>query len=245
MALSIAETSSELERMASLLTHAVKLASQLNSFNDGPHLREQISSDVRSLSTASQNVKQSLTQLKNDGTPGVDPLIARFEALRTRMQDQLPPIAQKVRGSPLDSSGGAGGGYTEPLLTQAQVDGDTDLLDNLELQIRGILAMMREVSQLFGQTLQELQKQRHLLQAIEGETARAVEEMEEGNEALQTAQEHQKSSTKCICWIVIIVTLVVVAVALIIVWRVVWSKKPEPTGTVSPSAEPEPEPQFW
>jgi hypothetical protein len=212
--------------MASLLSHVTNLSKRLNSFDDGPHLREQIQFDVKALSTSSQNVKRSLLQLKDQNEPGVDALLERFESLRGRMQEELPPIIQKLRGTQNSSTpiGGSGGpNYTEPILSQTQLDGDSDLLDVLEQQVNEILAAMREVHLLFGKTLQELQKQRHILVQIEGETSKAVEEMEVGNEELRKAQGRQRSSTKCICWIVVIAILVVAAVVLIILWKFKWS----------------------
>jgi t-SNARE complex subunit (syntaxin) len=103
------------------------------------------------------------------------------------------------------------------------LDSDSDLLDVLEQQVNEILAAMPEVHQLFGKTLQELQKQRHILVQIEGETSKAVEEMEVGNEDLRKAQGRQRSSTKCICCIVVIAIIVITAVVLIILWKFKWS----------------------
>jgi predicted nucleic acid-binding Zn ribbon protein len=231
MSLSVSLASTELEKMASLLSHVVGLSKQLGTSSDGPNLRDQIQYDVKGLSTSSQNVKRSLTQLKDENESGVDPLLERFEALRTQMQQELPPIVDKLRNSRPGASirTASVDTYTDPLLAQRELDGDTDVIDTLENQVHGILSSMRQVSQLFGQTLQEIKRQRRLLVAIEGETAHAVEDMSAGTEEVRIAHERQQRSTKCICWIILIVALVVVAVVLIIVWQVKWSNDPSPT----------------
>jgi hypothetical protein len=231
MTVSLSATASELEKMKSLLNHVVNLSKQLSGINDGPHLREQIQFDVRALSASSQTVKQNLFQLKQQNESGADPLLERFEALRARMQEELPPVVQKLRGNPTAStpltSSGVTSGYTDPLLAQAELDNESEVLDVLEQQVHEILASMREVSRLFAQTLEEFKKQRHILVAIEAETLKAVEDMEVGNEELRKGQNRQRCSTKCICWIVVILIVVVAAIALIIVWKVKWSKQSE------------------
>jgi hypothetical protein len=240
MALSVSLASTEIERMASLLSHVVSLSKQLGTPSDGPDLRDQVQSDVRRLSTCSQTVKQRLTQLKQQNESGVDAVLEQFESLRAQMQADLPPVIAKLRNS---RSPGLrtpnADSYTDLLLGQAELDRTSDELDRLEQQVHEILTSMRQVSQLFGQTLDELKRQRRLLVSIERETARAADDLGTGAEELSTAQERQGLGTKCICWIIIIVGLVVVAVALIIVWQVKWSKDSSPT------ASPQTSPPDW
>jgi methyl-accepting chemotaxis protein len=240
---SLAEVSSNLEQISSLLNHVVNLSTKIGGFGDGPHLREQIQADVRQLTTLSQTVKNAMTELRQTGGPTFDSYQSRFEDLRARMQSELRPVIEKLRSSTTPSASGGGGGgsvASEPLLSQQLVDSETDLIDVLEQQVNQILTTMREVNQLFTHVMTELQKQRHMITAIDAETTEAVSEMSTGNRELEKAGEHQKSSTKCICWIVIIVLLVVTAVGLIIAWQLVWKggKPTGPTPMVTPQADP-------
>jgi hypothetical protein len=227
MTLSFSLASTELEKMAGLLDHVVGLSRQLGSAGDGPALRDQIQYDVRGLATSGQNAKRSLAQLHEQSDAGAGALLERFEALRARMQRELPPIVDRLRGA----GPRAPPAYTDPLLAQRQLDADGDRLDALEGEVHAVLASMREAAQLFGQTLQEIKRQRRLLVAIDGETARAAEDAAAGAAEVRAADARQRSRTKCICWILLIVALVAAVVALVIVYVVKWSKDPSPTPT--------------
>jgi hypothetical protein len=228
---------SDLEEMASLLTHVVSLSGRVGSFSDGPHLREQIQADVKRLGILSQQLKGAMARMS--GNPELGAYQARFEELRERVRRDLEPVVQKLRGS-ATPGGGAGDAAAGPVLDQGLIDADTDQIDVLEQQVGAIVTAMREVSGLFTQVMEELQAQRHKITVIEGETSAAVSQMESGNEALKTASKHQKSSRKCLCCIFVIVLLVVAAVAVVLVFTLL--PKSSPTPTVSPSPSPPPPP---
>jgi hypothetical protein len=237
------QVSSDIERMTGLMDHIMSLSKQIGGFNDGPQLREQIQVDVKNIMNASKVVKDSLSQLQ--GSPGTGECEARFEQLRARMQQDLPNVISKLRQNteaPPSSGGlqGSRANYTEPILDQMQLDGETEQLETLAQQVNQILRVMREVHEIFGQTLEELQKQRHLLGHIEGATSEAVSNMESGNEQLEQAHESQKKSTKCICAVAIIVVVVAVGVAMLILYQVVWKdsgSRPAPIPSASPAPQ--------
>jgi chromosome segregation ATPase len=239
MSVSLGQVASDIEQMSSQLSHILALSNKIGGFNDGPHLREQIQCDVKAILDSSQTVKRAFAALKESDPPGLDDHHRRFEQLRARIQAELPKVIAKLRDNTAPGAGAAAN-YTEPQLDQRLLDRDSDLIDVLEQQVGEIVAVMREVNSLFGQTLAELQAQRHMLTAIEGHTAAAAEEMGKGNEALEEAGEHQKKSTKCICWIAVIVAAVVVAVVLLVLWKTVWSKKSPPSPATPPPATPPP-----
>jgi hypothetical protein len=244
---SMSSITSDLEEMASLLTHVVTLSNRVGGFGDGPHLREQIQGDVKRLGSLSQQVKAAMTRL--GGGPELDAYQSRFEELRERIRRDLEPVIQKLRSSTTPTGGDSA--PAGPIFDQGLLDGETDLIDTLEQEVAAIVSVMREVSERFTQVMQELQAQRPRITAIEGETTAAVAQMESGNKALETASGHQKSTRKCICWIFIIVLLVVTAVVLIVLWQVFWKHTPTPTpgpptqtaAPPTPARTPEPTPE--
>jgi hypothetical protein len=222
------------------LTHIISLSEKIGGFNDGPHLREQIQCDVKSILESSQTVKRSFATLKESNPPGIDDHLKRFDQLRARIQTALPKIIEKLKDNSAPSGFGntSAPNYTEPQLDQRLLDADSDLIDVLEQQVNQIVALMREVNALFGKTLSELQTQRHMLTVIEQDTTAAAEDMGKGNTLLEEAAENQKKSTKCICWIAIIAAVVVVGVIIIILWKTVWSKDDEPSPSGTPTIIP-------
>jgi methyl-accepting chemotaxis protein len=227
---SLIEVSSDLEQISSLLSHVVHIAERIGGFGDGPHLREQIQTDVRRLSALSQKVKNAMAQLSSNPGPTFESYQSRFEDLRIRMQKELTPVIERLRNSHTPTGESNGRPDTQvPLLSQVMIDQNTDLIDTLEQQVAGILQAMREVNSLFSQTMTELQRQSNRILQIEAETTQAVSEMSRGNDELDKADSHQHKSRRCICCIFILVILVVTAVGLIIAWQVFWKKDPEPT----------------
>jgi hypothetical protein len=238
--MSSASVASDLDRMTSLLNHIMSLSIKIGGFSDGPHLREEIQADIRTLTSLCQTTKTALIALKERGSPRVDDHLGRFNELRGRIQQDLPGVVQKLRGSSEQAQAKAAPTHDDALLEQSLLDGETDVIDILEQQVNEILVTMREVNQLFGETLEQLQAQRHILTAIETHTTEAVSEMQRGNEELEQAKEKQKSSTKCICWILIILLLVVAAVVLIILSQTIWKKRnDEPGGQPTESSMPD------
>jgi predicted nucleic acid-binding Zn ribbon protein len=230
MSATIAQVANDIAKMTSTLNHILSLSKQIGGFNDGPHLREQLQVDVKSILDSSRTVKRDLLQLKDNDESEADEYLAKFEALRGRIQQELPPVVNKLKSSSADTAFGSASSpnYTEGLLDQTQLDGATDLIDILEQQVNAILMTMREVREIFGSTLEELQKQKHMVQSIETTTAEAAEDMHKGNEILEEAQDRQKGATKCILWILIILVLVAVAIVLIILSQTIWKKKKNP-----------------
>jgi hypothetical protein len=236
------QIASDIEQMTSLMTHIINLSKQIGGFNDGPQLREEIQSDVRTLTNTIRSTKDALTALKSQNAPGVDEHQARLDALRARMQAELPGVVNKLRQNTdtPSSQSPARAAYTQPLMSQQLLDSETDQLELLEQQVNEILRVMREVNQLFTTTMEELQKQRHILATIEGATSDAVEKMETGNEELKQAHSSQKKSTKCICAIAVIVIVVAIGVALIIFFSVRKSSGGGPAPTPGPTLVPAP-----
>jgi hypothetical protein len=242
MTAAVSQVTSDIERMASTFDHIASLSKDISGFRDGPHLREQLEVDVKSIMDLSHGIKRSLTQLRERDEPEADDAAQRFEALRGRVQSELPPVVTKLKSRSADTllAETAAADYTEGLLRQTQLDGD--VIEILEQHVNQILLTMREVREIFGATLEELQKQKHLVTSIETITSDARDEMHKGNEILEEAQEQQKGGTKCLLWVVIVLVLVAAAVILIILSQTIWKKKkPSP----SPSGDPTPGPQWF
>ena len=215
----------EINEMAESLNHIRELSDQIGGFNDGPHLHEQIQNEVRSIMQASKKAKDSLLAIPT-GTPGLDASMSRFEQIRSRMQTEIPGVIGKLRQYQNTPSQPAPvPNYTEPLLNQSELDDQSEELQALEAAAAQILSQMREVQQLFAQTLDEIQKQRHKLVSIETVTAKSAQDMASGNEQLDKAQQHMKGKTKCLIWIIVAVGVIIVGLVLFLLWRFKWSKK--------------------
>jgi t-SNARE complex subunit (syntaxin) len=231
----VSEVSSDLEQMSILLNHVITLSDQIGGFGDSPHLREQIQSDVRQLTSLSQKAKAAITELES--VPGTDfsTVQGRFTALRDRIQNELRPVIGKLRNSQTVSHAQKEQSDAEmPLLNQSMLDSNTDLIDVIEQQVAEIVTIMREINELFSKTLSELQNQRHVLTMIEASTTNAVGEMQNGNTQLEKAAENQRRSSKCMCWSAIILMIVVTVVVLVILRRVLWTDK----ASLSPQPPP-------
>jgi hypothetical protein len=233
----------DIEKMTNLLAHILSLSERIGQFGDGPHLREHIQEDVRLLAATSQSVKTLLVRLKSQGVCGLDSYLERYDSLRMRIQQELPGVIQRLRGStaPADEPP-AEPDMNQPLLMdQSLLDAETEAIGILEQDVNAILTGMREVTRLFTEVFQQIQAQHHIIQAIETETTGAVSEMSKGNENLQDASKHQKKAIKCVCWILMILLLVVVAVVMVVLSQTIWKSPatPAPTMTVSPSPPPD------
>ena len=211
--------------MSRLMDDIMNLSKQVGGFGDGPHLREQIQDDVKAIMATSQKVRDGFASMGKD-SPGMSKAKANFEAMKARMQNELPQVIGKLRQSQEVSlpPPSAAPIYTEPLLSQEQLDSETEFLRTMETAAAQILSMMRETERLFTQTLEEIQKQRHKLIGIEKYTANSLSDMEQGNEQLDKAAGHQKSTSKCLCWIAIICAVILTGIILIIVWQLKWKK---------------------
>lgn len=208
----------------------IELSKQIGGFNAGPQLQDDIQSNVKSLLTLSQKVKNNITQLRESNAPDLDSVENAFNQLSRRIQSELPDVIKSLRNvssGPGPSSGGGGGGFNPTVLQQSLVDDQSDQLDMLEQEVQSILSTMREVNTLFHQTLEEIQKQRHMLVTIEASTEKAKDDMESGILHLDKAGENQKSSNRALCWILIILVVVVVGVVLFCILFFTRKKKPE------------------
>lgn len=192
--------------MRGMLTRVMELSQSIGGFGDGPALREQIQSTVRSLMSKSQEVKGQIAHMRDTSDPEEGAVQQEFQELSQQMQQQLPGLIQRLKDSAkANESSAPREVYNQSLLVDQQMlDGETEELEMLQNAVQDILAQMREVNQLFQQTHEEIQRQRHMLNSIETYTGNALSEMSEGNEQLSKAQQHQKSSGRCLCWIFII-----------------------------------------
>ena len=214
---SLTAVSNALSQMRTKLDELIKNGKDIGSYKDGPLLRNSIQNDAKSLAEISKKVKDDIFKLKQSGLPQVDQYENQFISLKEEMQKHLPPIVEKLRSalnedtpSPQEDS------LHSPLVDQQQIDSESEQIDVLEGQVRDILQTMREVHQIFTQTLEELNKQRNIILSIESNTEEAKKEMKNGNFELEKAKEHQKGSTGCLCWLLLFFIIIVGGIALYI-----------------------------
>jgi hypothetical protein len=236
--MSVADVSGDIDRMTNLLSHIISLSDKVGGFGDSPQLRQQIRGDVQELAATGQQVKNTLVTLKGQGIYGIDGYIERYDALRARIQRELPVVIQRLRAALPTPSGrpAAEPDMRQPLMMdQGLLDGETDEIDVLEQNVSEVVVGMREVNDLFTSAHREIQSQRHLVVKVDSATSESVSEMAVGNERLESAARRQKASSKCRCCIATILLVVVLAVVLIILSQTVWKADPDvqpapPTG---------------
>lgn len=210
---------SELNEMQNKLDVIIRDSNKIGTFEDNAGVRNEIQNNVKTLMTLSQSAKKTLTQLKQSDVPNVDKYQARFDNLSNQMKNNLPEVIQKFKQSAPQF--GQVNSYTNPtndfnqsLLPQEIIENQSDQLDELSSQVNGILSAMREVHELFTETYEELQKQKHMLFRIETTTDAALEDMLNGNKQLEKAHENQKSSTKSLIWIFLILGVIIVGIVI-------------------------------
>ena len=215
----LARLGGDIAEMQRTLRDVISKSDQLGGFGDGPQLREEIQTDVRNLMNLSQAVKSNLVEAKQSGL-AVDEYESQLAELRAAMQENLPRVIQRLKQntetheqSPHESA------MNQPLLDQTLLDEQTEQLDELQQAVSGILTMMTEVNMLFKQTLEEIQRHRHMLTAIESHTNEGKENMEKGNEQLEKAASHQKGSTKCLIWLFVILGVIAAGITVFLVLK--------------------------
>lgn len=200
----------DISAMQNTLNTIMELERKIGGFGDGIQLREQLQMEVKDLLTKSQTVKNQIKLMQERNDPYVDDIQNEFQGLATQMQSHLPKVVQKLRSNESESHTSQSGGVVrQPLLLEQDVlDEETEMLDELEQQIGAILTQMRAVNELFTKTHEEIQKQRHILTGIDTYTSEAMEEMSIGVENIKKSQKHHIKSTKCLCWIWIILGVI-------------------------------------
>lgn len=208
------DISHDIGAMERLLSAIVESADKLGGFDDGPDVRESLQRDVRTLMDLSQTVKRALFAQRERGDTAADSHEARFNALRERMQAQLPQVLRRLQESSqgCDAPPPRGDIVSQPLLDQEQLDGETEYLQVLEQEINSILTAMQELNRIFKQTLDELQKQRHILVGVDSMVSSSTGNMQDGNKDLDKAADHQRGTTKCLFIIILIVAIAAVGI---------------------------------
>ncbi|OHT02735.1 hypothetical protein TRFO_30043 [Tritrichomonas foetus] len=212
---------SNVQRMDEILNRLVTLSKDVGTFNDGIHLREQIQTNVQSLMNLSKQSRSDIQQLRQNEDPECDSLQILFENVSANMKRDLPAVISSLKSAAPAPADHGNSMFTSnsnrnndnlinaPLLDQQMLDNETDQLDLMEHEVNSILSNMREIQQLFQSTLQEIQKQRHIVASIDQMTSNSVDHMQKGTKELDKATQHQKGSRKALCWILIIVLILV------------------------------------
>jgi len=229
MSFTIAEVSNDLTRMENTIDHVKELSQSVGGFGDTPQLREDIQSDVKTISDLSKTIKSNIEYLRQQNVPGLEEQERRFDKIREQMQVKLREVIEKLRNNDLPSHDQYSYESTsQPLLDQGLLDQQSDQLDELESEINEILQTMKEVKALFCQTLEEIQKQQHILFKVDKTIQRAHDDAVDGNQQLDTAQQHQKGSTKVLCCLLIFFLVVAVGVSLFLA---LWFTKHKKSGS--------------
>lgn len=211
------DISHDINTMEDQLNKIMLNSSKLGGFDDGPDVRESLQQDVKSLMNLSQMVKKVIFTLREQGDPNVNDYQSKFDNLRNKMQNELPQVLNKLKEniqSNEPSNVPQTEIYNQPLLDQSQLDSETEYLQVIEQEVNNILTTMRELNLIFQQTLDELQKQRHILVSVDTMVSSSTNDMNSGNLDLEKAAEHQRGTTKCLWLILIIVAVVATGIIL-------------------------------
>jgi len=219
---SISSVSNLLLQMRTKLDDLIKTGKDIGTFKDGPLMRESIQRDAKTLSEVSKRVKDQLYELKKDENYEVNEYEKEFNSLREQMQSQLPRIMAKLKQSAEEDNG------LVNVLDQKLIDQESEQIEVLEIELRNILATMREI---YTQTFEELRKEQCMIDIIDGHTEKEMNYMHQGNH-LDKAKQKPKSSTKTLCWLLLIFVIIVAVIGLYI-WSTSGSK-PKPTPTPGP-----------
>lgn len=214
------QLSADIGKMRDLLNNIIENSKNIGGFNDGPRLRDEIQSDVKQIMQISQTVKSTIARLKEDEGIDISQQEKEVDSLRASMQTGLPVVIQKLRANSVPEQkpeATRSSTLQSGLLDQQQLDAESEQLEELEQQTNQILATMNQVNQLFKNTFEEIQKQRHILTDIQTFTQNASQDMKTGNDQLARADSSQKKGTKCLCWIFVILGVVVAGVVIYLI----------------------------
>lgn len=192
---------------------------KIGGFEDEDVIKKALTADAVQIKRLIEECKGDIVVLKQRCGNGVsDEEINRLERevdeLGTSLRQGLPQVIERLRESRTS------GGYDQPqqgmeehLLDQEMIDGQTEQLEELATMARSIIAQMTNLKATFDQTLSEIVNQRHKIVQIESYTEDARGNMQTGNDQLEKAAVHQKGTTKCLCWIFIILGVIIAGIA--------------------------------
>jgi len=100
--------------------------------------------------------------------------------------------------------------------SQEQIEADhvTNEINGLENAVQGIVEDLHELNDLTHQLDNKIQEQHEVIMKVDTVIESTVTEMQEGNKALEEAEEHQKGSNKCLIYILAIVLGVIALIVL-------------------------------
>jgi chromosome segregation ATPase len=215
--MSVSKIREDLGSLQSMFTEITTLSSRIGTSADTAALRSDLQGLVSRLSSLAQTTKGNIETLIRSENPDVGSLQQSFSEISAQMKERLPGVIQALRGPTSSSSSRSSDIPRQQLMDQQLLDRQSEDLDVLEQQVQEILRTMREVNALFTQTLQKIQEQRHLLVGMDQSTSESIASMTAGNESLEKAAGNQKRTTKCMCWIFLIVGVILGGIILFLV----------------------------
>jgi t-SNARE complex subunit (syntaxin) len=141
-----------------------------------------------------------------------------FQQVNRPLTAQIASLEEKERAAAQEQARPSNPTLTTSLLSD-QEQGErfqADHVQYLEGQAVEIAGQMREVNALAHDLDTKIVEQHQLVVRIDDTIGDGLEQMHVGNENLSQAEEHQKSSTKCLIWILALALGGVVVLGLII-----------------------------
>ena len=239
--MAIPSLDASLDKMRQTLDSLLEDGEKIGSMSDGAVLRDRIQSNAKELVQLSASVKKQIMTLKEDDDPSISQYENDFMELSKQMKEKLPSILNRLKQNKTETSSTSQVTpvVSQPLLEQQTVDNETQQIEDLEVSVREILSTMTELNRIFNQTLEELQKQRNTLLTLDNTISNAHDDVKGGNEQLEKATEHQKGSTRCLCWLLLVVGIIVAGIAIFLFIHFSGKSKNTPTPTPAPSTSPQ------
>jgi chromosome segregation ATPase len=161
-----------------------------------------------------------IKELPKSTDPAISQYRDQFAALNDEYQQARPEWQRRLDASEqrADDRPGPATPLHKSLLDEGRIQ-EQDLTDEVEFaerEVASVVEQQRVIHQLMGQVHDIVEQGHQQVIAVEEATSEAKDEMGKGNEMLGDGEKDQKTSTKCIIWVLVIVIGGAVAVGLIV-----------------------------
>ena len=166
------------------------------------------------MSKLSKSAKEEISRMKEQRDPNYDIYQDKYNELASRMKIELPKVINKIKQDKEEAQYVPS--INTDLLSEKVMEKINEEIEDLETSVSEILATMQELNKMFTQTLKKLQEQKTTILQIGQTIPKAQDDMKDGNVQLDKAQDHQKGSTRNLCWILIVIFIVAIGVEVMI-----------------------------
>lgn len=177
--------------------------------------RNTIKKNLKELASLADQIAPLLGTAPPDVANRYTQLGSEYEAIKNELSRQIEALdLQEQKEQQQQNAAPEQGGNGQ--LNQSLIDNDTQQIEILGNAANEIVDEMRNLNEMQHLLNDKIQEQHEVVINVDDRIEEGNEEMVKGNENLNTAQEHQKSSTKCLIWILVAVIIIIAVILLII-----------------------------